>query len=188
MIKAIVFDCFGVLAEDAWLPFKRQYIGNDLSLATQIADLGKQNEYGFITNNEYFRSVSDLLGVPEPTLKRALTHKVPNAQLLAYITATLTPHFKIGLLSNANFDVVTEIFNKDQAQIFDATALSYECGLIKPDPRIFELIANRLGVLPSECILVDDVERYCTAAEQVGMKSIVYQNTDQTIADINQFL
>ena len=38
--KAIIFDCFGVLAEDGWLPFKRKYIGDNLELMQTISDLG----------------------------------------------------------------------------------------------------------------------------------------------------
>lgn len=179
MVRAIIFDCFGVLAEDAWLPFKRKYIGEDKDLADQVGDLGKQNEYGLISNDEYFTQTAQLIGVDQALLREVLGRKIPNEELFAYILSELKPKFKIGLLSNANYDVTKELFTSEQAGMFDATVMSFECRLIKPDERMFQLAADRLGVLPEECIFIDDVERYCVAAEAFGMRSIVYEGIDQ---------
>ena len=85
MIKAVIFDCFGVLAEDAWLPFKRQYIGDNMQLAEQVSDLGKQNEYGMISNDEYFAATAKLIGAEERLLRDAVGHQVPNRELFDYI-------------------------------------------------------------------------------------------------------
>ncbi len=188
MIQAIVFDCFGVLAEDGWLPFKKQYIGEDSTLAQEIADLGKQNEHGFIDNDAHTQQVSQRLGVTQETYLRAVGRQVPNQELFSYIQQELKPHYKIGLLSNANYDVLSDLFTVDQAALLDASALSYECRLIKPDPHMYHLIAERLGVAPEACVYIDDVERYCTAAQDVGMQTIVHTDNSATIAAIQQIL
>ncbi len=188
MIKAVVFDCFGVLAEDGWLPFKRRHIGNDTELAEQVADLGKQNEHGYISTDEYFRKASELIGVDQVLLRDAVGKRAPNEELFEYIATHLKPRLKIGLLSNANFDVKVEIFEPAQSRLFDASVLSYESKIIKPDPRSFELIASRLGVAITDCLFIDDVERYCAVAEDLGMQSIVYKNPNQVISELNQFL
>lgn len=179
MIKAIVFDCFGVLAEDAWLPFKRKYIGDDTELANQVGDLGKQNEYGLITTDEYFAQTSELIGVDQALLREVLGRRVPNQELFEYIRTELKPKYKIGLLSNANYDVTKDLFTPEQASMFDATVMSFECKLIKPDERMFQLMADRLDVEPEECLFIDDVERYCVAAEEFGMRSVLYQSVEQ---------
>ena len=184
MIKAIVFDCFGVLAEDGWLPFKRKYIGNNKRLADDVADLGKQNEFGMVSLENYFTQVAKLISVDEKNLKAAVNRRVPNEDLFSFISSYLKPNYKIGLLSNANFNVIEKIFSEEQAKLFDASVLSYESKLIKPDPKIFELIAQRLNVQVSECLFIDDVDRYCLAAEEVGMKAIVYKNPEQAKTEI----
>lgn len=184
MIKAVIFDCFGVLAEDGWLPLKREYIGSNKKLEQEVSDLGKQNEYGMVDNSDYLRKTARLLSIEENKLKNALSRRVPNEQLLSFIESKLKQRYKIGLLSNANFNVITEIFTDDQASLFDASVMSYESKLIKPDPRSFRLIAERLDAELSECIFVDDVDRYCLAAEDLGMKAIIYQNPEQAIRDI----
>ena len=52
MIKAIIFDCFGVLAEDGWTPFKRKYIAHDERLVQEVADLGKREDRGMLDHEE----------------------------------------------------------------------------------------------------------------------------------------
>lgn len=188
MIKAIIFDCFGVLAEDAWLPFKRQYIGDNIELANQVGDLGKQNEYGLIANDEYFAQTAELISVDEATLREVLGRRVPNEELFAHIRTELKPKYKIGLLSNANYDVTKELFTPEQAELFDATVMSFECKLIKPDERMFQLTADRLGVLPDECLFIDDVERYCVAAEEFGMQTILYEDIIKLKPQLAQLL
>ncbi len=188
MIKAIIFDCFGVLAEDGWLPFKRRYIGKNTELAEKVAELGKQNDFGLVSHSKYFKKAAELIGVDQQTLRDAVSKQVPNADLLNYIKVELKPKYKIGLLSNANYDVVHKLFTPAQAELFNASAMSYETRLVKPDPRMFELIAIRLEVDASECIVVDDVERYCMAAKDFGMEAIRYKSFEQFKAEIKERL
>lgn len=188
MIKAVIFDCFGVLAEDGWLPFKRKYIGYNKELAQDIADLGKQNDYGMISIDGYFKQAAEMIGVEEEELRRAVGRRQPNRELFVFITERLKPKYKIGLLSNANFDVRAELFEPDQAAVFDASVISYECRMVKPDPRMFGLMAERLGVAIDECIFVDDIERYCEAADNLGMKALHYKSPEQIEIEINKVL
>lgn len=188
MIRAVIFDCFGVLAEDGWLPFKRRYIGQDARLAQEVADIGKQNEFGMLDSNSYIQQVAALVGVEEQILRNAISMQAPNDELFSYISDRLKPEYKIGLLSNANFNVVEKLFTQKQGKLFDTTVLSYETRLIKPDPRMFELIAKRLGVALEECIFIDDIERYCTAAGLLGMYSILYESPQQCIDEVEKII
>lgn len=188
MIRAVIFDCFGVLAEDGWLPFKRQYIGGNTQLATEVADLGKQNEYGMLDNYAFIKQASARIGIDENILRSAVGRQTPNQELFDFIRNELKPAYKIGLLSNANYDVTKELFTPEQAQLFDASVLSYECRMVKPDERMFELITTRLGVAPEECVYVDDLERYSAAAELFGMRAVVYESPQQCKAEIRKLL
>lgn len=188
MIKAIVFDCFGVLAEDGWLPLKRKYIGDDLELAEKVAELGRQNEYGLLDNETHLQAMAAAMKIDAEELRRALDVRVPNEDLFEYIESNLKQHYKIGMMSNANFNVLTDLFTHEQASIFDASVMSYESKLIKPDQRMFELAAERLKVELEECVFVDDVERYCMAAESYGAKAICYKDFDQFKSELTDML
>lgn len=188
MIRAVIFDCFGVLAEDGWLPFKRKYIGDNQELAQAVADLGKQNEYGMINNQDYLKQSAGLMGVDEQLLASALGKRVPNDELFAFIKNELKPAYKIGLLSNANYDVIRDLFTPEQAELFDASVMSFESKLIKPDARMYKLMADRLAVRWDESVYIDDIERYCVAAEALGMVSILYRDPAQLKQDLLQRL
>ena len=188
MIKAIIFDCFGVLAEDGWMPLKRKYVGSNAQLAEQISDLGKQNEYGMIDNESHLHKMAELMGIDSEELRGALGKKVPNEELFEYIVKELKPHYKIGMMSNANYNVMADLFTPKQAAIFDTSVMSYESRLIKPDERMYDLMAERLGVERNECLFIDDQERYCFAAEGYGMKGIWFKSNEQLINDLKGIL
>lgn len=111
-----------------------------------------------------------------------------NEELFAFIKNNLKPHYQIGLLSNVGSDMLGDLFSDEQLKLIDEKVLSYQIGTVKPDPFAYETTALRLGVTCDECVFVDDIERFCTAAEDVGMKSIVHTNTAQTIAKLKELL
>jgi putative hydrolase of the HAD superfamily len=73
-------------------------------------------------------------------------------------------------------------------EIFDEVVDSAFVGLRKPDPEIFELTLERLGVPAAEALLVDDVEMNCEAARKLGLTAICFRSTEQAIADIEAAL
>lgn len=113
---------------------------------------------------------------------------VPNDALFAYIRDSLKPQVKIGMLSNAADNHLDTLFEPWQVALFDDVVLSYQTGMVKPEPEIFQHAATRLDALPEECIFVDDIERYCTAAGDLGMQTIIHSDTKETIAKIEELL
>jgi putative hydrolase of the HAD superfamily len=109
-----------------------------------------------------------------------------NDELFAYIQNDLKPHYKIGLLSNIGSDILHELFTPEQIALLDEKVLSFEVGTVKPDPMIYETAATRLDALSEECLFIDDLERFCTAAEDVGMTAIWHTDTKQTIEKIKE--
>lgn len=130
MIKAIVFDCFGVLLVDG----------------------------------------------------------VKNELLLNYIKL-LRRDYKTGLLSNIISGGLETIFNTEELeQHFELRVASEDVGMAKPDPQIFELVCEKLGVTPEESVMIDDIPRYIEAAKAVGMKGIVYQDFVQMQQELDALL
>lgn len=174
MIKAIVFDCFGVLATDGWLPFREKYFGSDTDVFEQATALNKRADAGLLDYDEFVRRVADKAGVTAADAHAQIEHNIADNEVLDFIGSELKPQYKIGLLSNAGVSWLDKIFTPAQLALFDATALSYELGVIKPDPIMYRTIAERLGVENDECIFIDDQLKYCDGARQVGMNTIQY--------------
>jgi HAD superfamily hydrolase (TIGR01509 family) len=178
MLQAIIFDCFGVLATDGLVPFKRRYL-TDPAQYEQATDMGKRVDAGLADYDDYVRELAAMAHIPEAQAHHEIEHNVPGEQLFAYINSQLHGRYKLGILSNAGDNWLKDIFTADQLALFDATCLSYETGFIKPQPEAYRTIAERLGVEPVNCLFVDDQERYCTAARDVGMQAITYTNFEQ---------
>jgi putative hydrolase of the HAD superfamily len=97
--------------------------------------------------------------------------------------------YRTALLSNAFSDlrgVVTERLKF--ADVFDEMVISSEVGMVKPDPRIYQLTLERLGVLPEESVFVDDMLHNIQAAQTVGIHAIQYKSTPQVLADLETLI
>jgi 2-haloacid dehalogenase len=67
----------------------------------------------------------------------------------------------------------------DFLKLFDQIIISGEVGLIKPDPRIFELLLERIRLPAQECIFIDDSAANIEAARQMGFHCIHFQSPAQ---------
>ena len=62
---------------------------------------------------------------------------------------------------------------------FNSILVSAEVGLIKPDPAIFELLLERIGRRPHECVYIDDSARNVAAAAALGLDAIHFESSDR---------
>ncbi|MDT4860960.1 Phosphoglycolate phosphatase [compost metagenome] len=84
---------------------------------------------------------------------------------------------------------MNRLFTPDeQAELFDAVVLSSDIGMTKPNPDIFTFTAIKLGVLPEECVMIDDLLVNIEGARQAGMKGVVYSTVEQAKRAIDEHL
>ena len=176
MIRAVIFDCFGVLATEGWIGFKQQHFGENPAKMRRATELSHLLDAGLVSYEDAVEEIAEMAGVAVKDLDRTLKDVVANEALLEFIARALKPKYKIGLLSNVGDSWLYSLFNKDQLALFDAKSLSHEVGITKPDPRAYEIIAAKLVVEPKECLFVDDLERNVAGAQAVGMQAICYQD------------
>ena len=87
---------------------------------------------------------------------------------------------KTGLVSNS---WSIDHYDRDLlAELFDDVVISAEVGMHKPEPEIYLLAAEGLGVAPGACLFVDDLRENCEGAEAVGMTAIRHREPAETIA------
>lgn len=94
----------------------------------------------------------------------AMADAVRQVRAAGYKTALLTN------ISRAGEALVRDLFPVED--LFDVVVDSSQVGLRKPDPRIYELTCERLGVAPDRCMFIDDLECNVTAAAELGMEVI----------------
>jgi FMN phosphatase YigB (HAD superfamily) len=188
MIRAIIFDCFGVLCADGWLPFKKAHFSADPALWGQASALNVQCDAGEITYPDFIQQIAELSGVSPEQVDAELTHNPTDDALFKYIAEELHGTYKLGILSNAGENWLERIFTPDQLALFDATLLSHEIGVTKPHPNMYHTIAERLGTQPAECLFVDDQPKYITGAKSVGMRTLAYTDFAQFRSELETLL
>ncbi|XVQ82064.1 HAD-IA family hydrolase [Microbispora siamensis] len=79
------------------------------------------------------------------------------------------------LVSNATSELAAHLRELELHDAFDHVVSSYDVGVAKPDPRIFEIAARHAGVPPERCLFVDDRAENVDAARVLGMTGLVYR-------------
>ncbi len=69
-------------------------------------------------------------------------------------------------------------------ELFEVVVDSAFVGCRKPEPRIYEILLERIGLPADACLFVDDVEVNCDAARELGMTPVHFRANDQAIGEI----
>jgi putative hydrolase of the HAD superfamily len=120
---------------------------------------------------------------------RYFAHLQPNEPMIAFLAELGDAGLRLAMLTNN----VREWAPRWRAmlpvdELFEVVVDSGFVGLRKPDPAIYRLTCDRLGVPPERCLFVDDVEANCTAAGELGMTAVLFRDTPQAIAEMREAL
>lgn len=189
MVKAIIFDCFGVLLTDALTNLVEGLRKSDPEKAARITATVQLASRGHIHAAESRKAVAAELGVDLDEYSQQMRDgEVKNIQLFELIKE-LRKSYKIALLSNIISGGLEVRFpNNELEQYFDVVVASGDIGLAKPDPRIYILTCERLRVAPSEALMIDDMDQYVEAAREQGLHGIVYENMHSFRSQLNELL
>jgi putative hydrolase of the HAD superfamily len=113
----------------------------------------------------------------------------PNAAMIAFLRELRAKGYRLAMLTNN----VREWESRWRAmlpvdELFELVVDSAFVGLRKPDPAIYRLTFDRLGVGPERCLFVDDVEVNCTAGAELGMTAVLFRSSEQAIAQMRDAL
>lgn len=186
MIKAIIFDCFGVLTGDLW----KEFVGSlPEEQKQQARSLNRALDSGILSHEDFYIQINELTGRKPKEVENIINADMQKNEALFSYIGELSKTHKIGLLSNISSQWITEHFlSSDEQGMFDAIVTSVEIGVVKPDGRAFTTTAERLGVESNECIMVDDSEPNCEGARAAGMQAVVYYDFPQFKHDIETLL
>jgi HAD superfamily hydrolase (TIGR01509 family) len=92
------------------------------------------------------------------------------------LVRALRPPYKLSLLSNADISLRHRLRQELAIEeLFDDVICSAEVGMAKPEPAIFRLAVERLGLSPEQCAFVDDWDQNIEAARAVGMTAVLHR-------------
>jgi putative hydrolase of the HAD superfamily len=149
-------------------------------------DLLRQLERGELELDEFSEKFAPLLGVKrvEGMVDRLFAGVTPDEPMIRAVRTIRDSGVPTGLISNS-WGGTTYDTGLIQ-ELFDAAVISGEVGMNKPEPEIFRLGAERIGVPPEECVFVDDLRENCEGAEAVGMTAILHRGADRTLPELER--
>jgi epoxide hydrolase-like predicted phosphatase len=124
----------------------------------------------------------------ERLIQRLFGGMEPDEAMLEGVRAARRDGARTALLSNSWGDALAY----DEAllaELFDGWVISSAVGLRKPDPAIYELAAERIGLEPAACVFVDDLPGNLKAARALGMATVLHRgDAAATLAEVRALL
>jgi epoxide hydrolase-like predicted phosphatase len=194
---ALIVDFGGVLTTSIWPAFDafcraeglpegavRELFKRD---PKALADL-RELETGECEPAEFERRFAARLGVEraEGLIDRLFAGLGPDERMLGAVRAARAAGIATALISNSWGNSIYDPALFDG--LFDAVVISGEVGVHKPQPEIYLLACERLGVEPADAVFVDDLRENCAGAEAVGMAAILHRDTAVTIERLERLL
>lgn len=197
-IRAIIWDVGGVLVrtEDisprtllaeslgqSAIELENKVYSSEIGILAQLGKIGIE-EYWKKTLQSFGLSLEDMADFRQ----RFWAGDILDEKLVARIRR-LHMDYQTGLLSNALPGLRSLI--QDDWQIvdaFDVLVISSEVGLMKPDPQIYQLATEQLGITLGEAVFIDDNPVNIDAAKSIGMRAIHFQSPEQAVVDLETLL
>jgi len=105
-------------------------------------------------------------------IKQEIT--TPRTDAVEVLSHLKAEGYKTGLISNCSAETTTIWEETPLAPFIDVTVFSCSEGLMKPDPRIFQIAIERLAVEPGDCLYIaDGIGQELTSASQIGMQAVL---------------
>jgi len=190
MLKAVIFDVGGVLIRTHSRAGREKWAARLGLDSWELEDLvfggdsGRQAQLGQTRSESHWHRLGQKFGLTEAELREMrrdfFAGDALDESLLAYVDRLRGAGYRLGVLSNAGDDarrVLTE--NYPLLDHFEGVVISAEVGLMKPDPRIYLLATDSLGVQLDEALFVDDFIENVEGARQMGMQAIHFVDPEQ---------
>ncbi|MET9293480.1 HAD-IA family hydrolase [Streptomyces sp. NPDC003077] len=141
----------------------------------ELAELWENRDRSAARHRELYTSLARQVPLPDDALYDALydRHLSPDAwtpypDTVEVLSALRRRGTRVGVVSNIGWDLRPLFRAHDLDRYVDAYVLSFEHGIQKPDPRLFEMACHKLGLAPHEVLMVGDDQRADGGATALG--------------------
>ncbi len=205
----VIFDFGGVITSSPFEAFNRMEaergLPHDLVRRINAAN-PHDNAWARFERAEIGGAQFDALFAAEA---RALGYDLPGREVLVLLSGDIRPrvvaaidwlkanNYRVGCITNnvpAGHGAQMSSTEEKAAAIaailarFDHVVESSKVGIRKPDPAIYLLACKALGVLPRQCVYLDDLGINCKPAAALGMAAIKVTSGEQALAELEMAL
>ena len=208
MIKAVIWDFGGVLTSSPFEAFNRYEAENGLPtdfIRGINATDPDTNAWALFERSEISAEEFDGKFAIE---SEAQGHRVPGADVIALLAGDIRPdmvtalnivskNFKTGCITNnvpaGEGAGMARTHEKAQAvaevmSLFQEVIESSKIGMRKPDPRIYQLMCEKLEIEPSDAVYLDDLGINCKPARALGMATIKVTDPDIALTELESIV
>jgi len=196
MITAVIFDMDGVIvdSEPIHIEAEKQTLlkyGVKITTEELRTYTGTTAEFEFndlIRKYKLNTTAKTLFDVKEDIMFRLLEERTePTKGVIDLIKSLKQQGFKLGIATSGHRKLAHYYADKlGIASFFDAIVCAEDITHSKPDPEIFLKTAQRLGVEPTQCIVIEDAKLGIEAAVKAGMKCVGYSNPNSGNQDLSK--
>jgi epoxide hydrolase-like predicted phosphatase len=198
-LSGLLVDYGGVLTTNVWDSFRdfceaegldREEVRRAFRDKPEAMALLRRLEAGELTEEEFSPLFGPIIGLGddrcEGLVDRLFAGMQPEESMIEALRRARAAGIKTGLISNS---WGRGRYDRDSfSELFDGVVISGEVGLYKPQPEIFQLGAERVGLQPSECVFVDDLRENCEGAEAIGMTAVLHRGADASLEQLEDLL
>ena len=152
-----------------------------------LAEL-RRLETGEVGEDEFAARFGPLVGIQETEglVDRLFAGMRPDEAMIDAVRRARRAGVRTGLVSNS---WGAGRYDRDSfPELFDGVVISGDVGLHKPQPEIFLMGAERVGLTPQQCVFVDDLRENCAGAEAIGMTAVLHRGADSTLPQLERLL
>ncbi|HEX4759906.1 MAG TPA: HAD family phosphatase [Thermoleophilaceae bacterium] len=196
-MKGLLVDFGGVLTSNVFDSF-RQFCEAKGIDPNRVKTLFRENpealglvrslEVGDIDEDDFSREFGALLEIDDrdDLVNRMFGYIEPDEAMVRAVKRARGAGVRTGLLSNS---MGAGRYDRSAfPDLFDGVVISGEVGLHKPQPEIFELACERVGLAPTDCVFVDDLRENCEGAEAIGITAVLHRGADSTLPELEKLL
>jgi putative hydrolase of the HAD superfamily len=202
VIEAVIWDFGGVFTTSPFEAFARYESekGIPVGVIRKINTTNHENNAWAM----FERSAIDFAGFDKAFAAEAMVlgYQIPGRDVVALLAGEFRPEmiealrriktrFKTGCITNnmpsdaaGGITADRSLYTREIMELFDALIESSKAGIRKPDPRIYMMMCEKLGVTPDACVFLDDLGGNLKPARALGMTTIKVDSGPQAIAEL----
>lgn len=186
-IKAIIFDCFGVLYTGS-LTELASHCKNEADVK-EVYDSTRAADHGFLSRDDYIAKLMQLTGLGRREVIELMGDaQVRSRAVFGYATQLKARGYKVAVLSNIGRDTIHKLFDDADYELFDEIVASGDIGVTKPHITAYDRTLEKLRVLPEEAIMIDDAYSNVSGAIEAGMRGVVFTSFVDMKARVEELL